>query len=63
MQVSWLGRHGTFRLPGLMTSDMLKGTLSLQWRDRAGLSPASLFTGFPAGHEPRIQFYLMYPVF
>ena len=47
MQVSWLGRLRSACLPTaylfwFSRSDMLGDTLPLQWRDRAGLTPASL---------------------
>ena len=43
MQVSWLRLHHIACLPiTIGYSDMSDDTLPLQWRDRAGLSPASL---------------------
>ena len=53
MQVSWLGRLRSACLPTaylfwFSRSDMLGDTLPLQWRDRAGLTPASLLAGTSA---------------
>ena len=53
MQVSWLGPLRITCLPtassfGFCRSDMLGSALPLQWRDRAGLAPASLLAGTSA---------------
>jgi len=56
-QVSWLCGHCPGRsLPSIYTSGKLPAawTYALQWRDRSGLAPDSLFS--LDGHPPAAQY-------